>query len=281
MTRRTLQLTLQYIFHDCFLLTTEEANVVFDFWQDPLPEKGELPLFLRGLPKDKPLYVFVSHHHKDHYVKEIFDWNRDFPHIHYVLSHDTAKFARHILSPTSTYAGTKPNPDSVTVLKPGETYSDSLLTVKAYGSTDIGNSYALQIGGMSVFHAGDLNAWIWKDESTPEEVDQALKDFNVILDDIAVDFQGFDIAMFPVDSRIGTDYFTGAQIFTRRLDVARFFPMHFALGDTSEERLRHRLDAVKAAPCLTPREFIALQSPYSLFLRKRRAKKRGEESALF
>lgn len=36
-----------------------------------------------------------------------------------------------------------------------------------------------------------------------------------------------DIAMFPVDSRIGTDYMRGASQFIERIKTAAFAPMHF------------------------------------------------------
>ena len=266
---------LTYIWHDCFLYEDKRLAMVFDFWKDPLrmntdaeaSTESHLPVFLKNIDRGKPLYVFVSHHHKDHYVKEIFDWSKDFPCIHYIFSKDTAKFARHIISPTSTYAGTKPSPEAVTILKPGETYSDSLMKVEAFDSTDIGNSYAVETGGETIFHAGDLNAWVWKDESTEEEVNAAIAAFEKILDAIAQKYPVMDIAMFPVDSRIGRDYFTGAAMFVRKIDVRHFFPMHFGLG-TPEEQTKYQLDAAAVERYANPErgEYICLQAPYSTFM---------------
>ena len=163
---------LTYIYHDGFLLQTPEVNVVFDYWKDP--ESAE-PRFLQTLETKKPLYVLVSHHHKDHFNPEIFQWSDRFDDIHYIISRDTFRAARHFINPGSLYHGLKRvDPDKVVALAPGEVYRDKHIRVEAFGSTDIGNSYLLQTGGKTIFHAGDLNAWVWKDESTPQEIEEAL-----------------------------------------------------------------------------------------------------------
>lgn len=261
---------LTYIWHDCFWLQSDSANVVFDFWKDPTsPSPSEIPAFLKEADKDKPLYVFVSHHHKDHYSKRIFEWHSLFSDIRYIISDDTARHARHILNPGSLYSGPKPSPSAVTVLKPGESFSDRLITIHAFASTDIGNSYAVSLDGMTYFHAGDLNAWIWKDSSTSSGVEESLSDFGKILDSILMKYQSFDFVMFPVDSRIGRDYFTGAKLFVRVFDVRHFFPMHFELGEDAHQIRKFHLDAAKTELYMNPHdgEYICLQMPYSSFSR--------------
>lgn len=258
---------LTYIWHDCFLLESVSANLIFDFWKDPCSTNDGLPRFIEYIDKDKPLYVFVSHHHKDHYNKSVFEWSRMFRHIHFVISHDTARFARHILKSDSIYKGVKPKPESVTILRPGERYYDGIVRVEAFGSTDIGNSYVFEIDGFTGFHSGDLNAWIWKDESTDKEVEKALSDFRNIVETIHMAHPRIDYAMFPVDSRIGSGFFTGAYEFVRIIDVAHFFPMHFGLGDSMEEQKRYRLDAARTDLYRNKErgEFICLQAPYSTY----------------
>lgn len=70
----------------------------------------------------------------------------------------------------------------------------------------------------------------------------------------------------PVDSRIGTDYFTGAAMLVRSIDVRHFFPMHFALGSEEEQRHRRR-DALAFDLYANPDrgEYIGLASPYASF----------------
>lgn len=260
--------TLKYIWHDCFIFESPEVSIVFDYWIDPEESDEELPLFLKNLDKKKPLYVLVSHHHKDHYTKKIFEWEKSFEYVKFIISKDVAISARHILSGDSIYKGYKPSQDSIAVLKPGEFYSDNIIKIEAYGSTDIGNSYVVSLkSGTTIFHAGDLNAWIWKDESTEAEVNEELDKFNKILDTIFVSHKFFDYCMFPVDSRIGTDYYTGAKIFVQKFNVRRFFPMHFGLGESDKEQKKFQSDAAQVeAYANTERgEYICLQAPYSLY----------------
>lgn len=256
---------LTYIWHDCFVYDSENIKIVFDFWKDPTLSGQALPSFLSCA--DKPVYVLVSHHHKDHYNKEIFGWQESNPDIRYIVSKDVARHARHIINENSIYSGRKPLPGSVTILTPGETYADEFLTVEAFSSTDIGNSYVVIVDGISIFHAGDLNAWIWKDESTELEVSHAIMAFESILDTIYTRYQSFDIAMFPVDARIGRDYWTGAKIFVNKFDVRHFFPMHFGLGDTVEIQRFFQQEAARVYGYANRDrgEYICLQAPYSTF----------------
>lgn len=259
-----------YVWHDCFVVRSESSSLVFDFWKDPLSE-GD-PLFLDRLDPSKPLYVFVSHHHKDHLNRDIFGWISRFPEIYFILSKDTVRMCRHILSPSSVYKGPKPERDRYTELKPGMEFSTDALHVRAFGSTDIGNSYVVECDGLRIFHAGDLNAWVWTEDSTPGEIRMAINNFQAKLNEIkkylqtAEDGGEIDICMFPVDSRIGGKYYTGAKMFLEQVYVKRFFPMHFGLGDDAE-RERHRLDAARFDLYANPSrgECIALQAPYSSY----------------
>ena len=171
--------SLKYIWHDSFVLDMKSCTCIFDYWKDPVHNGA----FLDTIDRDKPLYVFVSHHHKDHFTRTIFTWASMFPYIRFIISKDTARAVHYILKPGSTYKGEyRIDPSVVTVLRPGEVYEDTVLRARAFDSTDTGNCYVVEAHGMKVFHAGDLNAWIWKDESTPGEIRQALVRYGKILD---------------------------------------------------------------------------------------------------
>lgn len=260
---------LSYIHHDCFFLKTREIAVVFDFWFDPLQDVSEsMPRFLRDLPADTHLYVLVSHFHKDHFNRDIFKWRDNFSNIRFIISKDVAKRIKYLLKPDSTYKGNKPDSDEVIVLSKLESYSDDFLTVDCFGSTDTGNSYALTLheSGLKVFHAGDLNCWTWRDESTSKEIEEAEKAFLKELAPIAEKYPEFDVVMFPVDSRIGTGYDEGAKTFLNTIKAKRFFPMHFTLGENEQELLKLRSDALKSDDYSTfSGEFIGLTNPYDKF----------------
>ncbi len=245
---------IRYIYHDCFTVETPQCILIFDFWKKPesfpiTAVSGDLTSPFNEEQMHKPLYVFVSHFHKDHYNPVVFEWQQiwrraGYADVHYFISTDVRRHARHILMPDSLYKGYHPEPQTVTVMRKGDTYKDDILSIESFGSTDIGNSYMVETGGKRIFHAGDLNAWIWKDESTEEEVEMALKGFTSELLPVVRNFPTADLSFFPVDSRIGSEYFTGAKIFLERIMTRYFFPMHFTLGESDSEKKRLISDAL-------------------------------------
>lgn len=268
-------IAIRYIWHDCFAVHLPAATFVFDYWLGP-DGTTDSSRILDGIDASLPLYVLVSHSHKDHYNPEIFAWATRFPFVRYIVSSDVWKRMRHIVSPTSVYKGPRPDPDSVTVLRHGEVFDDGTARVAAFPSTDIGNSYIVDCAGIRLFHAGDLNAWIWLDESTAQEVRKAMGDFRACLRHIRqyidtekrpVSGADIDCCFFPVDSRIGRDYFTGAAEMTAAFNISRFFPMHFALGDIDERRER-RADALRFDLYANRErgEYIALATPWDMYL---------------
>lgn len=224
-----------YVHHDCFLIRTPKVQILTDWYTDC----GES--VFDSVDPDVPIYFLVSHHHKDHFSPRIFGLGSRFPMSRYIISKDTARAARHYFAAGSSYRGPlRAEPDRVTVLSPGECAELDGLTVRAFGSTDTGNSYLIETDGRRLFHAGDLNAWIWRDESTDEEVRDATETYLAIVDEIATVAPRIDLVMFPVDARLGTDYPYGARLFVRRIDVGLFLPMHFCLGTDAAENERFR-----------------------------------------
>lgn len=83
-------MTLTYIFHSGFALETAACLLVFDYWMDP---SGVIP---RLMGRGKPVYVFSSHFHEDHFTREIFSWKERYPSCSftYILSKDILKRRR-------------------------------------------------------------------------------------------------------------------------------------------------------------------------------------------
>ena len=160
------------------------------------------------------LYILASHFHPDHFHPEVLKWKEQKPDIKYIFSKDILKRRR-------------AKADDAIYLKKGDAYQDELLTIKAFGSTDVGISFLIETEGRRIFHAGDLNNWHWKDESTPQEVAEAEGNYLKELDIIAKETSVMDLVMFPVDPRLGTDFMRGAQQFIDRIKTSVFVPMHF------------------------------------------------------
>lgn len=81
---------LTYIFHSGFIIDTQACILIFDYWLDPA---GVIP---KTLSTDKPVYVFASHFHEDHFTKEIFNWRHNYPSttFTYILSKDILRHRR-------------------------------------------------------------------------------------------------------------------------------------------------------------------------------------------
>ena len=157
------------------------------------------------------LYVLASHVHSDHFDKKIMSYSG--PNIKWILSDDI----RSKVSPGK----------DIHFLAKGNVYRDDRITIKAYGSTDEGISFYMETDGKKIFHAGDLNNWHWKDEETPEDAAKNEKFFLDELGLLAKEVPALDAAMFPVDSRLGTDYARGAEQFLDSIKTGLFIPMHF------------------------------------------------------
>lgn len=242
------KISVTYIYHDCFVVETERHCLIFDYWKDPLAgiEGKDFPPLLDEIDTSKKIYVIVSHHHKDHFSRRIFYWQERFPGMEYIISEDTFRAVKYMLKEGGTYQGTRPKSGSVHVLQPGDKYCGGEdFRIRAYASTDTGNSYAVECDGRKIFHAGDLNAWLWIGESTPKEVAEAREDYLRILDNIGEEYREFDVAMFPVDSRMDKEYWWGAAQFVRKFRIDFFIPMHFELVMAPEEKEQRRMDAAR------------------------------------
>ncbi len=222
---------LHYIYHSGFALETNRFTVIIDYYKDTSetdPKHGWVHDVL--LPGSRPLYVLSSHFHPDHFNKEILSWREIHPDIHYIFSRDILKHRR-------------ATEQDALWLRKGDTYEDDLLKIRAFGSTDVGISFLLETEGKLIFHAGDLNNWHWSDESTPEEIRKAEGDYLAELKQLYQTAPELDLVMFPVDSRVGTDYMRGARQFVQKIRTDIFVPMHFgedyagaqAFGPVAEE----------------------------------------------
>ena len=231
-------MTLTYIFHSGFVLETEHSILVFDYWLDP---SGVMEGVLK---KDKPLYVFSSHFHEDHFTKEIFEWKKLNPDITYILSKDIYKHRR------------ASKEDADVWLAKGGTWSDITISVWALGSTDSGVSWIVETEGKHFFHAGDLNNWYAKFllDDNPDQLRYSFEmeeTFNPIahekqflgeLKDIRKVADSFDVVMFPIDGRVGNGYTLGGRQFIERFKVGLFVPMHFTTGFEPSWRMKEFTD---------------------------------------
>ena len=193
-----------YIHHSCFLAETEKFYYLFDY------EKGSLP----EMNAEKPIFVLSSHGHRDHYNPEIFSLLEaaGMQQIHAVLSDD-------IKTPPKT--ALRVSPEREYCLEGGQT----LTTLR---STDMGVAFLIEDGQGLIYHAGDLNEWVWEGESDSynEEMTANYRKQIALLAE-TLKQREIDTAFVVLDPRQEKDYDRGLCWFLEHIPVKTVYPMHY------------------------------------------------------
>lgn len=196
-----LRCQVTYLGHSGFFVEWEDCCFLFDYY------KGSLPL-----PQDKPLYLFSSHSHRDHFNPDIFAYGAQWAKAVYILSDD-------IPLPEEAQG------EEVHQMGPSQTRTLAEgLTVETLPSTDEGVAFYVTHGPHTLFHAGDLNDWVWE-ECTDEENQEMTRLFRQYTEPLRG--RHTDIAFLPVDLRQGADAGRGLARYLQLMPVRHGFPMHF------------------------------------------------------
>ena len=209
-----IEAKIYYIYHSGFAVKTKNHFLIFDYYKEPLVngktnKQSEL-LSPENIKDMENVYVFSSHSHEDHFNSCVFDWENYNSNIKYILSSDIR-----IGKSKSNYI----------FMEEGEEKLFKGVYVKAYGSTDIGISFLVKVDGLTIFHAGDLNWWHWKEDSL-EEQSVAEVSFKTNIEKLKEE-KYIDIAFFPVDPRLQEFYYIGGEYFAKKINPKLLIPMHF------------------------------------------------------
>lgn len=199
---------VDYIGHSGFLAETEKCYYLFDYY------KGELP----RLDVWKMVIVFCSHGHGDHYQPGIFKKLREMGmlRIYAVLSEDIGDCmelgAGELLSVAAGGRYKLP-------------LGQELIT---YRSTDLGVAFLISEGDEIIYHAGDLNDWVWEGEK-PDYNEQMTKDYRKQIDTLAKHLgrRRLSCAFVVLDPRQEKDYDRGMLYFLEKVNADLVYPMHF------------------------------------------------------
>ena len=198
-----------YIHHSSFLVETEHYYYLFDY------EKGFLP----KMDVNKPIYVLSSHGHHDHYNVEIFSILKNLNmKVHAILSDD-------IEIPSNVY---------VLQVSDGKKYIlDEKHILTTFKSTDLGVAFLIEDEDKIIYHAGDLNDWVWDDE-TDAYNEQMTFDYRKQIGLLSNKLNGqkVDVAFVVLDPRQEKDYDRGLCYFLEHILVEKVYPMHY-WGDSS------------------------------------------------
>lgn len=212
----SFKIKVHYLYHSGFAIEIKNHFLIFDYYKDNFMGKKkslENGLISKDLIRNKKdVLVFVSHSHPDHFNPVIFSWENVNNKIKYILSSDISvqNFSKRNYYKLSKYEDL--------------TFKDDSVYIKAFGSTDIGISFLLKLEGITIFHAGDLNWWNWK-EDPPEDRKLAEINFKDEIDKLKG--QKIDISFFPVDPRLDEYYLSGGKYFINEINPGILFPMHF------------------------------------------------------
>lgn len=191
-----MKATVKFLSHSGYFVETDKHILVFDYI------KGDLPKF------NKPCLFIATHSHKDHFSKDILDIGGD---IRFLLSSDIKEDEKLNFQDNVYYIG--PNAKRIV----GD------IQISTFGSTDKGISVFAFVDNVGIFHAGDLNLWIW-DEDSEEERLEMTKAFREEIK--KVQLKNVDLAMFPLDPRLGAYASSGIDYFIDLIRPRYIFPMH-------------------------------------------------------
>ncbi len=202
------QLRITHYYHSGFSVEADDLLFVFDYWRGEKRElRGSRQILPSRLSRYRRVFVFISHEHIDHLDPVVFAW-KEYASVTYIVSSDMPIGIR----------GKRMAPGDTMQLEEG-------ISVTAFDSTDLGVSFLLNLHGRTFFHAGDLNFWHWRDESSLKEIEEAEQEFISAVKPISR--QKIDVAFFPVDPRQGTMFEAGANYFILQVKPRLFIPMHY------------------------------------------------------
>ena len=202
------QISIDYIGHSGFLVETETSLMLFDYY------RGDLSV-LDAKPADKPLFVFASHAHGDHYNPVILKLAEKEREVHYLFSFDIRCRVRKRAAQDL----------GIRFLDADRSYEiPGLGMVETFFSTDEGVAFYIDTGTAAIFHAGDLNWWDWEGEPADWLADQA----RVFKREVSkISGKRIDAAFVVLDDRLGKNYDKGMRWFLSVCTPAYTLPMHF------------------------------------------------------
>jgi len=205
-----MEAQIYHLYHSGVAVQAEGNLLIFDY-SNHMRGKG----LSKGFVSDEDLagsdgvFVFVSHRHGDHYNPVIFDWVEVQPDIKYILSDD--------IHPPR-------NSGNIVLMKKDQEKSVAGIKIKTYGSTDQGVSFLVEVEGLKVFHAGDLNWWHWK-SFNEKQLEREERDYKGEIDKLKG--ERINIAFVPVDPRLEEYYFLAGEYFIQKIKPELFVPIHF------------------------------------------------------
>ena len=210
-------MVLDYLGHSGFLAETDRALLLFDYF------RGDLSLVdARG--SGKPLFVFVSHAHGDHFVPAVFSLM------------DSGRAVKYLLSFDLRGSPSVPPDADVLYLDADAVYEvPGLGSVRTLRSTDEGVAFLVSTPEAVFFHAGDLAFWDWPGED-PEWLREQESVYRREIGTLAG--TKIDAAFVVLDDRLEENFAEGITFFLSVCRPGYLLPMHFWKDRSVIERFK-------------------------------------------
>lgn len=207
-----------YLAHSGFLVELDETYLLFDYYRGILPKFQE----------NKPLYVFVSHGHQDHFNPEIFSLTEQHARTMYILSYDIKvkpyqvdkwNLTKSVLEKIQSVRADQ----TYRFTKDGKLCDEGECEVTTLKSTDAGVAFLIRTEGKTIYHGGDFNWWYREGESKQYNHNMTA---NFCREADKMTGVSVDIAFLPLDPRQGKDYRRGFDYMLKTANIKTAFPMH-------------------------------------------------------
>lgn len=190
-----------------FVVETDKFNFIFDYYT------GEIP----DLSPRKETFVFVSNKNYDHMNPEVFELAKTMKKVRFILSYDIPRSVPEEL-------GIK----NCIFVEPGKRLQletgRGRVKIRALPSTKDGVGYLVITKSETLFHAGNLNLWLWDgmSEATVYDMTRAYKEYTAALRKYSI-----DVAFLPLDNRQKQYAFLNVDYFMHHFKIKNCIPMHF------------------------------------------------------
>ena len=193
---------ITYIGHSGFLIELSECYLLFDYYEGSLPERDT----------QKPMFLFCSHFHPDHFNPEVFEKIKDMDIVYGVFD-------------KGIFKGRTPEIMERWFVKHSQIYELPMgIKVETFKSTDTGVAFLVTADEKVIYHGGDLNDWFWEGE-TEENNHLMTEKYRKEIDKLAG--REIHVAFIPLDPRQEAAYAKGMVYFLEATKAEKIVPMHF------------------------------------------------------
>jgi L-ascorbate metabolism protein UlaG (beta-lactamase superfamily) len=209
-----------FIAHSGFMVELETCYLIFDYYKGRFPKPAP----------NKPVFIFASHAHGDHFVFDILRWKME-NNVRYILSNDIRLSDKYLMR-----NGIDPEvKKQIVFVKPEKEYHVNGLEITTLISTDVGVAFVVKVEDCLIYHAGDLNVWNFTDGMTRKEQAEMLLCYEREMEKLSDLY--FDVAFVPLDPRLNENMGMGIEYFLKHTDADVVVPMHMWGSKTAVSKL--------------------------------------------